>query len=530
MYPAYRNTGRPQAGGYKFSEVPGPEINRSSFDRSCGLTTAFNSGLLIPIWVDEALPGDTFKMSMASLVRLTTPFFPIFDNVHLDFFFFAVPNRLVWDNWAKFMGEQRNPGDSTSFVIPQFTPYIPAAESLSDYMGIPVGNAGMAAITHNSLHMRAYNLVYNEWFRDENLQNSVVVDVDDGPDAIGDYVLLRRGKRHDYFTSSLPFPQKGSAVLLPLGSTAPVVTTGVQPFVIDNGGPASAMIFGTGSDLNGPGQSVGEPVHWANPTGLQVDLATATAATINQIREAFQIQKLLERDARGGTRLTEVIRAHFGVVSSDARLQRPEYLGGGSTMVNVHPVPRTTQTQGGSGAVPAIASLGAFGVAQADRVGFVKSFEEHCVLIGLVCVRADLRYQQGLERMWSRQDRYDFYWPELAHLGEQEVLSKEIYMDGSAGDNTVFGYQERFAEYRYKPSHITGKMRSTHATPLDQWHLAQEFSARPLLNATFISENAPFDRVLTVTTEPQFFGDFYFSLQCTRPMPIYSVPGLVDHF
>lgn len=529
-YPAMTNVGRPRSGGYSFSELPSVNMPRSVFNRSRGLTTAFNAGLLIPILCDEALPGDTFRVSSSMMIRLSTPIFPIFDNVTVDLFFFFVPNRLLWDNWKKFMGEQINPGDSTSFLVPQFTPYIPAAESLSDYMGIPVGNPGMAAITHNALHHRAYQLIWDTWFRDENLQNSVfesrVGARGDGPDSIADYGLLRRGKRHDYFTSALPFPQKGTPVVLPLGTTAPVIGTGAAIGIKSGTSGERTVISGAGTNLAYSGGADAGPWQLSTTSsGMVANLAAATAATINQIREAVAIQELLERDARGGTRYIELLLSHFGVRSSDQSLQRPEYLGGGSAPVNIHPVARTTGTAGGAG-FPPHAALGGFGVAHGQGIGFVKSFEEHGVILGLACVRADLRYQQGLERMWSRQDRYDYYWPELAHLGEQEVLSKEIYMDGSAADNTTFGYQERWAEYRYGCSLITGRMRSTDPTPLDQWHVAQEFSSRPLLNATFIQEDAPFSRVLAVSVETQFFGDFWFDMNCARPMPTFSVPGL----
>jgi hypothetical protein len=496
----------PTTMSHDFSRVPKADIQRSVFNRDHGVKTAFDAGYLVPVFVDEALPGDTFTLSMTGFGRLATPVNPIMDNLYIETFFFAVPYRLVWNNWEKMCGEQDNPGDSTDYLVPTVSGTVTTG-SLFDYMGVPIGNA----LTWNNLHGRAYNLIWNEWFRDENLQDSVVVDKDDGPDTYSDYTLLKRGKRHDYFTSCLPWPQKGDAVSLPLGTEANTFLDAAVP-------SGSGMTIGT--DANSM-VWVGAPAN-----ELKTDLSTATAATINQLREAFQIQKVYERDARGGTRYTEIIRSHFGVVSPDARLQRPEYLGGGKERININPIAQTSSTD----TTTPQGNMSAFGTTGGRMGGFSKSFTEHSVIIGMACVFADLNYQQGLNRMWSRQDRWDFYWPALAHIGEQAVLNKEIYAQGTAADDNVFGYQERFAEYRYKPSMITGIMRSTATGSLDNWHVAQEFGSLPALNASFIEENPPIDRVVAVTSEPDLLFDAHFDLKCARPMPTYSVPGLIDHF
>ncbi len=508
---------------HQFAQVPAAEIPRSSFDRSHGLKTTFDAGYLIPIFIDEALPGDTHNLQMTGFARLATPIHPIMDNLFMETFFFAVPIRLLWDNWQKFNGEQTDPGDSTDFLIPQWTSVSGWAEgSLGDYMGVPTQVANTA---HSALWLRAYHLIWNEWFRDQNMQDSLTVKTDDGPDTSASvvYALQRRGKRHDYFTSCLPWPQKGDAIDLPLGTMAPVTS--------DELGATDLGVFSTAQSKNvkmgtaGPDLILGT----ATPTGdnqLYADLTNATAATINELRQAFQIQKMNERDARGGTRYTEVIRAHFGVTSPDARLQRPEFLGGGSSPVQITQVPQTSET-----ATTPQGNLSAYGTAMlSGGHGFVKSFTEHCVLIGLINVRADLTYQQGLERQWSRQTRFDFYWPALSHIGEQAVLNKEIFSDGSPADETVFGYQERYAEYRYKPSKITGLFRSNAAASLDPWHLSQDFATLPVLGNTFIQDNPPIDRVVAVPTEPDFLFDAYFRMHSARPMPVYGVPGYIDHF
>ena len=509
---------------HNFSQIPKADIQRSSFDRSHGVKTTFDAGKLIPILVDEALPGDTFKLNMTAFARLATPINPIMDNMYMDTHFFSVPMRLLWDNWQKFNGEQIDPGDSIDYLIPTTTaPAGGYAEgSMSDYFGIPTKVAGLE---HSAMWHRAYNLVWNEWFRDENLQDSLTVSRGDGPDPDTDFTLQRRGKRHDYFTSALPWPQKGAAVQLPLGTSAPVTTDGSIETGV-NFTDSSGTIRGLYANSGDENRIFSASVATAPGSALYADLSDATAATINELRQAFQVQRLLERDARGGTRYIELIKSHFGVSSPDARLQRPEYLGGGSTPVNITPV---TQ-QSASDATTPQGNLAAFGTASLHNHGFSKSFTEHCIIIGMVSVRADLTYQQGLNRMFSRSTRYDFYWPALSHLGEQSILNKELFADGTSSDDSVFGYQERYAEYRYKPSVITSLFRSNATASLDAWHLSQDFAGLPSLNSSFIEDNPPIDRIVAVPSEPDFIFDSHMSLRCVRPMPVYSVPGLIDHF
>lgn len=529
---------------HQFSMVPAAHVPRSSFRIQHTHKTTFDAGYLIPVYVDEVLPGDSFNLKMTAFARLSTPLFPVMDNMYLDSFFFFCPNRLLWSNWKRFMGEQNNPDDSTSYLVPQQAapPSGYAVNSLQDYMGLPtVGQVTPGAVVnHCAFWPRAYNRIWNEWFRDENLQNSAWIDSGDGPDDPTNYKLLRRGKRHDYFTSCLPWPQKGPSVTLPLGISAPVYSaagaggTGIPTWSDSASVGNSSLIAasGSGAVTMSPAFAATSAMKWKDPS-LYADLSQATAATINQLRQSFQIQKLLERDARGGTRYTEIVRSHFGVISPDARLQRPEYLGGGSVPVSISAISQTSATGVQGGSSP-LGTLSAMGTIVAHDNGFRQSFTEHGVLLGLVSVRADLTYQQGLRRMWSRKTRYDFYFPAFAMLGEQAVLEKEIYCTGGITDDLVFGYQERWSEYRHNPSIITGLFKSTAAGTIDPWHLAQSFLAGgPSLNTTFIEEHPPVDRIVAVgaaANGKQFIFDSFFDTVVARPLPMYSVPGLIDHF
>jgi hypothetical protein len=513
---------------HSFATMPAVKSSRSVFDRSFTVKDTFDFDYLIPFFCDEILPGDTARLNVSSFARLATQIKPIMDNMYIDYHFFFVPSRLVWDNWERFNGAQDDPGDSTDFTVPQIVSRASTGESVGsiwDKFGLPTQVPGISV---SALPFRAYKKIWNDWFRDQNLQNSVVVDRDDGPDLITDSTLYKRAKKHDYFTSCLPFPQKGAAVTLPLGSSAPVVGSGTTMSWLGvtsgNGFTPSAAAGGVNPSIygSGAGATANEAFKWSN-SGLIADLSDATAATINALREAFQIQSLLELDARGGTRYVEILLAHWNVTSPDFRLQRSEYLGGGSQRINSHPVAQTAPTSG----TDAQADLAAFGTSQGTGIGFSKSFVEHGYVIGLVSARADITYQQGVNRMWSRQTRFDYFWPKLQELGEQPVLNQEIYAQGSANptqDLATFGYQERYAEYRYKPSEIRGQFRSTYAQTLDVWHLAEEFGSLPALNATFIQQSTPIERAIAVTSEPDLLADFWFNYNHARVMMTYSVP------
>jgi len=534
---------------HNFSQAPSVQAPRSQFDRSHGHKFTMDAGWLVPFYWDDVLPGDTFNARLHAFARLSTPLFPIMDNLFIDTHFFFVPYRLIWDNSKKFFGEQTDPGDSIDYQIPilsgsrdslgdsDLTTGIKRTGALLNYIGVPHG-INSSDVDVSALPTRAYSRIYNEWFRDQNLIDSVTSPTSDGPDAdnASGMELQRRGKRHDYFCSSLPFPQKGDAVALPLGTVAPVVSSSIAPtFTPSGGGTDMALIRDGGIGATNVSWTVGNPDTGADgvifaTTGLETDLTTATSATINDLREAFQIQKLLERDAFGGTRYSELVRNHFGVNFYDLSY-RPEYLGGGTSPINISPITSQTQTTtSGTSDGTGVAELSAIGTSSLSGHGFTKSFNEHGIVMGIISARADLTYQKGLRRELSKSTRYDIYWPSLAHLGNQEILNKEIFCDGSANDDLVFGYQERYAEYRYKPSQISGLFQSDVTSSLDPWHLSQDFATLPSLGKAFIEEDVPLDRCIQFPDEPHLIVDTYMQLKCARPMPTFGVPGLIDHF
>lgn len=528
-----------------FAMIPQANIRRSVFDRSHVYKTTFNEGQLIPYFVDEVIPGDTFTLNPVEFCRLATPVVPFMDNIYIESFFFFVPSRLVYDKWVNLCGEQENPEDSIDYLVPTVSLAGDMTNKLPDYMGIACSNGTFKNVSVNCLPFRSYWLIWNEWFRDENLQKSVKVSKGETntvlepmgqstanpnyslPSGVTNwYDPAPRGKRYDYFTGALPWPQKGPAVDLPLSGNATVY--------LDDGMQSNNTVFytsGTGQ-LGASGRSYGASVNWIGAKNTSTtyspyaDMSTVSAVTINSLRQAFMLQRYYEIDARCGTRYTEKLQAHFGVTNPDARLQRPEFLGSHSSMMNINPVTQTSSTD----STTPQGNLAAYGLNAQRYHAFTKSFSEFGYVIGLINVRADLTYQQGVNKMWLRSDVLDFYWPSFAHLGEQAIQNIEIYCQGNEDDKKVFGYQERYAEYRYKPSLITGQFRSTYKEPLDIWHLSQKFATLPTLSDEFIQDHPPISRVVAVPSYPHFLLDVKFNLKCIRPMPMYGIPGMMGHF
>lgn len=503
----------------QFGSNPPPSIPRTSFDLSRPFKTTFDADFLIPLGEPvEVLPGDTHKISISAFARLATPIKPIMDNLHMTFHWWFCPNRQLWNNWPRFMGEQESPGDSTDFLIPTLSVANTSPAGLriiADNMGVPIYNI-TTPTSINALPFRMYNRVWHFHYRDENLQDGIVLQTDDGPDPASNYTVLRRGKRFDYLTSALPFRQKGDPVSITFGNQAPIktsATSGQQLTILDNNDNQVTI------DTSGILALVGG----SGTTGAM--FADAADLTVTALRQSIAVQHMLERDARGGTRYPEILHSHFRVIDPAMLvLQRPEYLGGGEVPVNVSPVPQTTP--GDPATSTPQGNLAAVGTANANNIGFVKSFTEHGYIMGLVSVRADLTYQQGLSRMWSRRERFDYYFPSLAHLSEQAILSKEIYCDGTANDDDVWGYNGIYDEYRYMRGLICGRFNSRDSAPLDVWHLSIEFANRPQLNAQFIESSTPIDRVIATTDEPHFLFDSWISHRAARPMPMTGIPGL----
>ena len=512
---------------HTFSQVPRANVPRSSFNLSHGVKTTFDADYLVPIAAPvDITPSSTFNWRTTFFMRLATPLYPILDNLYFETFAFFVPYRLVWSNFEKFHGSQDDPGDSIDYTIPTNLATAAASNNglgtLWDYFGLPEVDNELVSI----LPFRAYNLIYNDWFRDENLQDSLTVGLGDAAETLNNYGLVKRGKRHDYFTSCLPWPQKGTAVDMPLGTSANIFTPAAE------GGTPSIYSTAEGEfrylDAGAALADISATQDATPANFMYADLTTAVAPTINALRLAFQTQRLLERDARAGTRYVEVLQAHWGATSPDHRLQRPEFLGGGSTRINVTPVAQTSG-QPTPVADDKLGNLAGFGTASGTH-SWSKSFTEHGVVIILGNIRGDITYSQGIDRYWTKSTRYDFVYPVLSQIGEQVVESREIFCDGTGSDENVFGYQERYAEERYISSKLTSLFRVDAAGTLAAWHLSEDFTTRPTLDATFIEAETgtPLDRALAIPTEPHMIADFYHQVKAAKPLPLFGQPGNLD--
>lgn len=548
----------------KFSQIPKMNVSRSKFIRKQDVKFTMDAGKLIPFYVDEVLPGDTFSVDTAGICRMATPIYPVMDNCYLDVYYFYTPMRILWDHAKEFFGENNTNAwvQKTEYKIPKLRlkrnqgdgAEIPGENTIADYFGIPTKiikqEDTKTSIEINALPFRAYVKIWNEWFRDQNIDNPAILEtgdkeIDYGSDSKTKDTILEKAKNggaplwvnkfHDYFTSALPSPQKGEPTLIPMSGDANVYLYNTVQDKVYNGNIWLESTNQYAPRLNQEHSSMGpdklvQVIGSTTKNGsdqtqaiFKADLSTVTGATINNLRQAFAVQQFMEADARGGTRYREIVSNHFGVYIDDKTVQIPEYLGGQRYMINVSQVVQTSATDTTSPQ----GNAAAISVTPFTENSFTKSFQEHGYVIGVCCIRNDNTYQQGLEKMWNRSEKYDFYWPEFAHLGEQAVLNKEIFVQGTADDEKAFGYQEAYAEYRYKPNRVAGLFRSNAKQSLDSWHYADYYTKLPTLSQDWLaSDKANINRTLAVQSQPQFIVDMLITNESVRPMPIYGTPGL----